>query len=162
MSEEPKVRAGLSEVEMKSNLERLAFGGDPRRLEAFLDELKRELPPDTAAVMRGSSVTGRRWKDDAPFDAEGQWTSDLDLTLVGGEVLDWYLPEGFYIAGIHTKPLSDKEPHIAPRLLPLRKRLIEMVRRPVDIQGTRDWVMFVREHLMGQPYLTLVGKLESP
>jgi hypothetical protein len=38
MSEEPKVRAGLSEVEMKSNLERLAFGGDPRRLEAFLDE----------------------------------------------------------------------------------------------------------------------------
>ena len=31
-----------------------------------------------------------------------------------------------------------------------------------NIQGTRNWVMFVREHLMGQPYLTLVGKLETP
>jgi hypothetical protein len=35
-----------------------------------------------------------------------------------------------------------------------------MVGRPVNIQGTRDWVMFVREHLMNQPYLTLIGKLE--
>jgi hypothetical protein len=32
----------------------------------------------------------------------------------------------------------------------------------VNIQGTRDWIMFVREHLMGQPYLTLIGKVESP
>ena len=37
---------------------------------------------------------------------------------------------------------------------------MEMVRRPVNIQATRDFVMFVREHLMGQPYLTLCGKLE--
>ena len=162
MSEKQKVRAGLSEAEMKSNFERLAFGGDRRRLEGFLDELNRELPPGTAAVMRGSSVTGKRWKDNAPFDAEGPGSSDLDLTLVGGEVLDWYLPEGFYIAGIHSKPLSDKEPHIAPKLLPLRRRLMRMVKRPVDIQGTRDWVMFVREYLMGQPYLTLIGKVEQP
>ena len=33
---------------------------------------------------------------------------------------------------------------------------MEMVGRPVNIQGTRDWVMYVREHLMGQPYLTLL------
>jgi len=39
---------------------------------------------------------------------------------------------------------------------------MSMVSRPVDIQGTRDWVMFVREYLMGQPYLTLIGKLEHP
>ena len=38
---------------------------------------------------------------------------------------------------------------------------MEMVGRPVNIQGTRDWVMYFREHLMGQPYLTLVGKVES-
>jgi hypothetical protein len=160
-SEQTRVRAGLSEAEMKENLVRHAFGGDPQRLEDFLDELRTAIPADTAAVMRGSSVTGRRWSDDAPFDAEGPGSSDLDLTLVGGEILDWYVPEGFYIAGIHSKPLSDKEPDIAPKLLPLRKRLMAMVRRPVDIQGTRDWVMFVREYLMGQPYLTLLGKVES-
>lgn len=162
MSEEQKVRAGLSEAEMKDNLVRLAFGGDPRRLEEFLNALRGAIPPDTAAVMRGSSVTGKRWNDEAPFDAEGPRTSDLDLTLVGGEILGWYHPEGFYIAGIHTKPLSDKDPDIAPKLLPLRQRLMAMVGRPVDIQGTRDWVMFVREYLMGQPYLTLIGKLEQP
>ena len=30
---------------------------------------------------------GMRWKDGAPFDAEGPGTSDLDLTLVGGDAL---------------------------------------------------------------------------
>jgi hypothetical protein len=159
--EQTKVRAGLSEDEMKENLVRLAFGGDPKRFAAFLAELSQAIPADTAVVMRGSSVTGRRWSDDAPFDAEGPGTSDLDLTLVGGEILDWYSPEGFYIAGIHSKPLSDKAPDIAPKLLPLRRRLMAMVGRPVDIQGTRDWIMFVREYLMGQPYLTLLGKVES-
>jgi hypothetical protein len=162
MEQEQKVRAGLSEAEMKGNLVRLAFGDDPARLEEFLEVLRREIPPDTAAVMRGSSVTGKRWNDEAPFDAEGPGSSDLDLTLVGGAVLDYYVPEGFYIAGVHSKPLSDKDPEIAPRLVPLRQRLISMVSRPVDIQGTRDWVMFVREYLMGQPYLTLIGKLEHP
>ncbi|HET9328400.1 MAG TPA: hypothetical protein VFQ05_16660 [Candidatus Eisenbacteria bacterium] len=162
MDQEQKVRAGLSEAEMKDNLVRLAFGGEPRRLEEFLDVLRREIPANTAAVMRGSSVTGKRWNDEAPFDAEGPKTSDLDLTLVGGEILDYFHPEGFYIAGIHSKPLSDKDPDIAPRLLPLRRRLMALVGRPVDIQGTRDWVMFVREYLMGQPYLTLIGKLEQP
>jgi hypothetical protein len=47
-------------------------------------------------------------------------------------------------------------------LVPLRRRLMDMVGRPVNIQGTRDWIMFVREHVMGQPYLTLIGKVESP
>ena len=68
--------------------------------------------------------------------------------------------ERFYIPGAHSKPLSDKDPDISPQLVPLRKRLSAMVGRPVNIQGTRDWVMFVREHLMNQPYLTLIGKLE--
>jgi hypothetical protein len=57
--------------------------------------------------------------------------------------------------------VSEKDPDIAPALLPLRRRLIAMVGRPVNIQGTRDWIMYFREYLMGQPYLTLVGKVES-
>ena len=45
------------------------------------------IPPGTTVVLRGSAVTGIRWKDGAPFDADGPGTSDLDLTLVGSDVL---------------------------------------------------------------------------
>ena len=159
--DEEVVRAGLSESEMRDNLVRLAFGGDMTRLEHFCIELVRALPKDTAAVMRGSSVTGIRWEDNTPFDARGPGTSDLDLTLVGGEVVDWFEPDAFYIPGIHSKPLDDENPHVAPRLADLRRQLTEMAGRPVNIQATKDWIMFVREHLMGQPYLTLIGKLEE-
>jgi hypothetical protein len=36
-----------------------------------------------------------------------------------------------------------------------------MVGRPVNIQATRDFVMYVRENLFGQPYLTLIEKAEE-
>ena len=152
--------AGMSAEEMRSNLVRLAFGGDEARLQQFLDVVSAAVPADTAVVMRGSSITGSRWEDGAPFDGEGPGTSDLDLTLVGNSILQHYLPHGFYISGVHSKPLSDKDADIAPGLLPLRRLLMDMVGRPVNIQGTRDWIMFVREHLMGQPYLVLLGKLD--
>ncbi len=63
---------------------------------------------------------------------------------------------------MHSKPLSDQHPDVAPRLVPLRRHLMELVGRPVNIQGTRDWIMFVREHVMGQPYLTLFGRVDPP
>src|SRR5262245_20026064 len=157
---EPAVRAGLSEPEMRENLIRLAFGGDRHRYERFLDQLQGAVPVGTAAVLRGSAVTGVRWEDGAPFDADGPGTSDLDLTLVGGGATASYAPEGFYLPGVHSKPLSDKDPDIAPALVPLRRRLMEIAGRPVNIQATRDFVMYVREHVMGQPYLTLCGKVE--
>jgi hypothetical protein len=155
------VRAGLTEDEMRERVIRLAFGGDPDRLAAFCGTLQEAMPEGTAAVLRGSAVTGVRHNDGAPFDADGPGTSDLDLTIVGAEVLGLYSLGGFFIPGIHTKPLSDQDPDIAPALVPLRRRLCGMVGRPVNIQGTRDWIMYVREHLMGQPYLTLVGKVEG-
>jgi hypothetical protein len=157
--EHEEKHAGMSESEMRDNLVRLVFQGDAKRLDRFCAELVRALPAETAAVLRGSSITGQS-HEGAPFDAEGPGTSDLDLTLVGGEVLDWFEPECFYIPGAHSKPLSEKDPDISPQLVPLREKLSAMVGRPVNIQGTRDWVMFVREHLMNQPYLTLIGKLE--
>jgi len=157
--ESEEKHAGMSESEMRDNLVRLVFEGDPNRLDRFCGELIQALPPETAAVLRGSSITGCSYEGD-PFDAAGPGTSDLDLTLVGGDVLDWFEPEGFYIPRAHSKPLSDKDPDISPRLVPLRQKLSAMVGRPVNIQGTRDWVMFVREHVMNQPYLTLIGKLE--
>jgi hypothetical protein len=153
------VRAGMSEREMRERVVRLVFGGDAGRLEEFCAAIRRALPAGTAAVLRGSAVTGRRHDDGAPFDADGPGTSDMDLTLVGDEVVGLY--SAFWIPGINSRPLSDKDPDICPALVPLRRRLMALVGRPVNIQGTRDWVMFVREHLMGQPYLTLVGKVES-
>ena len=161
MSEDREiVRAGMTEAEMKDNVIRLVFGGESLRLEEFCRVLGQAIPLDTAAVLRGSSVTGTRWEDGCPFDADGPGTSDVDLTLVGGTVLDWYTSDGFYIPSVHTKPLSEKHPDIAPDLVALRQKLTEMVSRPVNIQATRDWTMFVREYLMGQPYLTLIGKIE--
>jgi hypothetical protein len=158
---EETVRAGMSQKEMRENVVRLVFGGDPRRYEEFCDVLRREIPAGTAAVLRGSAITGVRHGDGAPFDAEGPGTSDLDLTLVGSEAVHLYRLDGFFIPKVHSRPVSEKDPDIAPALLPLRDRLMRMTGRPVNIQGTRDWIMYVREHLMGQPYLTLCGKVET-
>jgi hypothetical protein len=33
-----------------------------------------------------------------------------------------------------------------------------MTGRPVNIQATRDWVMYFRGELLDQPYLTLIEK----
>ncbi len=65
---------------------------------------------------------------------------------------------GFFVPGIHSRPLSDDDPEIAPDLIPLRRELMGMVKRPVNIQATRDFVMHLRGDLMGQPYLVLIEK----
>jgi hypothetical protein len=154
------VRAGLSESEMRTNAIRLAFGGDEARFEQFSDAIRAVVPPETAVVLRGSAVTGTRWEDGAPFDSEGPGTSDLDLTFVGSEVLVLFHPEtGFYVPGVHTKPLTDGQLDIAPVLVPLRQKLSRLAGRPVNIQATRDFWMLLREVFQRQPYLTLVGKL---
>jgi hypothetical protein len=153
------VRAGLSEEEMRRRAVDLVFGGEESRFQEFCEVLRKGLPAETAAVLRGSSVTGERWEDGAPFDCEGPGTSDLDVMLVGPEVLDLYAEDGFYIPGVLTKPLGEEAPRIAPALEPLRRRLMAMVGRPVNIQATRDFVMSVREVFMRQPYLTLVGSV---
>jgi len=150
----------LSEAEKRDNVIRLAFGNDPARLEHFIELIKQEIPENTGVVLRGSAVTGFRWKDNAPFDADGPGTSDLDLTLVGHRILEDFTFDGFFVPGVHTRPLSDIDRDIAPRLVPLRERLMAMVNRPVNIQGTRDFVMYFRGELLGQPYLTLVEKAD--
>jgi hypothetical protein len=149
------------EAEMRARVVQLAFGGDEQRFAEFCDVLRATLPPGTGAVLRGSAVTGERWEDGASFDAAGPGTSDLDLTLVGDKIHEAYSLTGYFIPGIHSRPISEEDPDIAPDLTPLRERLMSMVKRPVNIQATRDWVMYVRENLMGQPYLTLIEKTEE-
>jgi hypothetical protein len=149
----------LTDAEKRENVIRLAFDNDPRRLETFIELIKQVIPENTGVVLRGSAVTGLRWKDQAPFDADGPGTSDLDLTLVGSRILDYYnAVTGFFVPGVHSRPLSEDDPDIAPGLQQLRAELMAMVKRPVNIQGTRDFVMYLRGELLGQPYLTLVEK----
>jgi hypothetical protein len=150
----------LSEAEKRDNVIRLAFNNDPARLERFVQLIKDVIPENTGVVLRGSAVTGFRWKDKAPFDAAGPGTSDLDLTLVGHRILDYFTFDGFFVPGVHSRPLSDIDRDIAPQLVPLRRQLMAMVNRPVNIQGTRDFVMYFRGELLGQPYLTLVEKAD--
>ena len=144
-------------AERRNNFIRLAFNDDAAKFEEFCNILRESVPEAASAVLRGSAITGQRWRDGAPFDADGPGTSDLDVTLVGGDVLRYYSIDGYWIPGLHSRPLSDEDPDIAPELVPLRKRLMEMVGRPVNIQGTRDWVQYFRGEILDQPYLTLFG-----
>jgi hypothetical protein len=157
--EPAKTSDDLSEAERRQNVVNLVFGGDEARFRAFVDVIRDAIPLGVGAVLRGSAVTGVRWRDGAAFDADGPGTSDMDLTLVGGDALAMFRLDGFYVPGLHSRPLSDEEdPAIAPELVSLRQKLINMVGRPVNIQATGDLVMFLRGDLLGQPYLTLVAR----
>jgi hypothetical protein len=150
------VQGGLTEAEKRANVIRLAFGGRTDLYETFVAAIEQVVPPETTVVLRGSAVTGRRWKDDAPFDADGAGTSDLDLTLVGSTVIHFFNVSGFFVPGVHSRPMGEDDPDIAPGLLPLQKKLIDMVKRPVNIQASRDIVLQLRGGLLDQPYLTLL------
>ena len=149
----------LSEEEMRQLVIKLAFGGDEERFQEFCDVIKASVPPGTTAVLRGSSITGERYDDGAPFDADGPGTSDLDLTLVGDEILEYFAITGSYVPGVHTMPMGPDHPDIAPALQPLRDTLVAMVGRPVNIQASRNFFMYIRGELIGQPYLTLFGSV---
>ena len=148
----------LTDAEKRANLIRLVFDGREERLDDFLRVIRQEIPSGTAVVIRGSAITGKRWKDGAAFDANGPGTSDLDLTLVGDAVIGLFTVTGFFVPGYHSRPLSEEDPDIAPGLIPLRETLMAMTGRPVNIQASREMVMHFRGDVLGQPYLTLIEK----
>lgn len=152
----------MTDAEKRANVIGLAFGGSEDRFNEFLRVIREEIPDGTRVVLRGSAVTGCRWKDQAPFDADGPGTSDLDLTLVGTDVIGLFTVTGFFVPGVHSRPLSDEDPNIAPTLVPLRETLMAMTGRPVNIQASRDVVLQFRGDLLGQPYLVLIDTAERP
>ncbi|HYJ91547.1 MAG TPA: hypothetical protein VEV84_09580 [Pyrinomonadaceae bacterium] len=153
----------LTDEQKRENVIRLAFNGDRKRFEEFCRVLERHTPANTAAVLGGSSITGHSYKEGASFDAEGPMTSDLDITLVGNEILNLFSLEGFWVPGIHTHPVKEGDDDIAaPELKKLRHHLQAIAfGRPVTIQASRDFYYTIREKWLGQPYLTLVGKLSD-
>src|SRR3954470_8172548 len=146
----------MTDAEKEANVMRLAFGGSQERFHDFLRVIREEIPAGTRVVLRGSAVTGYRWKDGAPFDADGPGTSDLDLTLVGDAVIGLFTVTGFFVPGMHSRPLSDEDPGIAPDLVPLRETLMAMTGRPVNIQASRELVLHIRGDILGQPYFELI------
>lgn len=153
-----EVQGGLTEDEKRRNVVRLVFNGREDLFDAFVRAIEPFAPPGTTVILRGSAITGCRWRDGAPFDADGPGTSDLDVTMVGADALDYFKPTGFFVPGIHSRPLSDADPDIAPDLVPLRAKLMEMVGRPVNIQASREIVLQFRGGLLDQAYLTLLTK----
>jgi len=161
MAEEPDqtaedVQGGLTEEAKRANVLALAFGGRDDLFAAFCREIEQVVPPGTTVILRGSAVTGTRWKDGAPFDADGPGTSDLDLTLVGADALLFFKATGFFVPGVHSRPMGEDDPDIAPALVPLREKLMAIVHRPVNIQASREIVLKLRGDLLDQPYLTLL------
>jgi hypothetical protein len=142
--------------DVRDRVIRLAFDGDRRRYDEFVRTLRDAIPPDVSVILRGSAVTGTRWEDGAPFDSDGPGTSDLDLTLIGGEMVKHF--EVFYIPGLHSAPLSDEHPDASVTFLPLRRELSGIARRPVNIQATTDLVNLLRDKVMNQPYFTIIEK----
>jgi hypothetical protein len=70
--------------------------------------------------------------------------------------MKYWKEDGFYIPVLHTKPLGDKDPDIAPALNSLRLKLQRMVGRPVNFQATSNFILFARDVIFDQPYFTLI------
>jgi|SRR3990170_5161646 len=142
--------------EKRERVIRLAFGGDEQRFNEFVRVLDEATPAGVEVILRGSAVTGYKWKSEEPFDADGPGTSDLDVTFVGGDMV--MLFREFHIPGIHSAPLSEKHPFASPTLGPLRQRLSAMAKRAVNLQATTSLVQYARDVTMDQPYLVLLKK----
>lgn len=145
---------------IRERIIRLAFGGDHARYEEFLRTMREAIPPDVMVILRGSAVTGFRWGGKVPFDHDGPGTSDLDLTMIGGDMVKHF--EVFYIPGLHSAPLSDEHPDASQIFIPLRRALCRIAGRPVNIQATADLIKFLRDVVMNQPYFTLIEKDDGP
>ncbi len=158
---DPKDAQQMSAEELEQRVVQLAFDGDLLRYREFLAKLKSGLPEGTGIALRGSVVTGKRWADGKPFDTEGRGTSDLDVTLVGAKVMEFWNDAAFYIPALHTKPLCDDDPGIAPALNPLREQLQKIAGRPVNFQATANVILFARDVLFDEPYYMVVEEQKT-
>ena len=146
----------MTDEKIEERITRLAFNGDTLRFREFLAKLKAGLPEGTGAALRGSVVTNKRWEDGKRFDAGGRGTSDLDVTLIGAKVMEFWNEEAYYIPGLHTKPLCDKDPMVAPALNPLREELQKLAQRPINFQATANFILYSRDVLFDEPFYTVI------
>jgi hypothetical protein len=153
---DPKNARQMTSEQIEERIVRLAFDGDTLRYREFCARLKSGLPEGTGVALRGSVVTNRRWEDGKPFDAGGRGSSDLDVTLIGEKAMAFWNDDAYYIPGLHTKPLYDGAPDIAPGLNPLREELQKLAGRPVAFQATANFILFSRDVLFAEPYCMVI------
>jgi hypothetical protein len=142
------------DAETRDRIVKLAFSGDEQRFDTFVKVLRDVAPEGAKVVLRGSAVTGARWKDGQPFDADGPGTSDLDVTFVCREMVDLWTE--FHVPGLNTVPLSDEYPDACPPLKELRRQLCNLANRPVNLQASAGLAQLAREVLWDQPHFTLI------
>lgn len=159
---DPKNPKTMTPEQIEERIIRLAFDGDTLRFREFCARLKSGLPEGTGAALRGSVVTNKRWEDGKPFDAQGRGSSDLDVTLIGDKAMAFWNEDAFYIPGLHTKPLCEEDPAIAPALNPLREELQKLAGRPVAFQATSNFILFSRDVLFDEPYCTVIEAQKGP
>jgi hypothetical protein len=152
----------MTDAQIEDRIIRLAFDGDKLRYREFCARLKSGLPEGVGVALRGSVVTNQRWEDGKPFDSGGRGSSDLDVTLIGNKAMTFWNEDAFYIPGLHTKPLFDGDPTIAPGLNPLREELQKLAGRPVAFQATANFILFSRDVLFNEPYVTVIEEQREP
>jgi len=140
--------------ELTDAIVKRAFRGDPELYREFLATLREPLG-DADIVLRGSAVTGQSYRGHERFDAHGPGSSDLDIVLVGPHAFQHWVADAFYLAGVNTVPLSDKNPWVAPGLDPARRAAQALVQRPVNIQAMARWFLEIRAVVQGQRHVTL-------
>ena len=146
----------MTDEKIEERIIRLAFDGDPLKFREFCAKLKAGLPEGTGVALRGSVVTNKRWEDGGPFDAEGRGSSDIDVTLIGPKVMEFWNEDAYYLPGLHTKPLCDEDSTVAPALNPLREELQKLAERPVSFQATANFILYTRDVLFDEPYYTVL------
>jgi hypothetical protein len=152
----------MTEEQVEDRIVRLAFDGDSLKFREFIAKLKSGLPEGTGVALRGSVLTNKRWEDGEPFDSGGRGSSDLDVTLIGDKVMEFWNEDAYYIPALHTKPLCDEDSSVAPALDPLRQELQKIAGRPVNFQATANFILFSRDVLFDEPYYTAIEAQKAP
>lgn len=151
----------MTDEQIEDRITKLAFDGDALRFREFCARLKAGLPEGTGIAFRGSVVTNERYEDGAPFDSNGRGTSDLDVTLIGNKVMEFWNDDAYYIPALHTKPLCNEDPAAAPALNPLREELQKLAGRPIAFQATANFILYTRDVLFKEAYYTLLEPQEA-
>ena len=134
------------------------FQGNHLQLQTFLGMLDCELPINTSVYIRGSSITGYKWRTGQAFDRLGFSTSDLDIVFSGPEILKMWNPDNFKIPLHYTMSLGKETPQAALMLGPLKKQLEVICQREVNIQAASDIYLSLRLFLQNISYLKLLQK----
>ena len=72
----------------------------------------------TGGLDRGRHLIAPRGARTRPTASKVRQALFNILGPPAGPVLDLYHSDGFYIPGVHSRPVSEKDPDIAPALLP--------------------------------------------